>query len=491
MHSVFRVGILLLLFFTGIRLFADTNADETPEPFASLPRRLQPRAAEFPLVTADTNNDTATITTVVLNQKPEIFDTGHAFDAIRFRTPKQSGLDLVWAFSTPRNWRHWYILPASGEPKPGFKNWFNGDRAYAGLDGDLNNPVTLQSLDAAYFEPDREYLIWFCQTKHTPEPATLKLTLRFVPPPKDDESWDLKKMEEVLRLKAAPAAAQADYFKSRGARILRDTDLFHPNDAVGQIDHFLFTRRQTEFLKGGLYVTIESSCPPCHGAPLLADIIRKHGAPDCVLTASDQNATHSADTQEPARHDRHYFDFFVFETDPADIKQRVVSVSSQYFNTAEAKPSQPTASTWTDVKLVGTDFRLFYKDGREVTRYIRWETPNAKLVSGKVTPAHYTRTYEDGSPMEKLSCTDKGNWAYESYYRSGPVYRKCTYLDGKLDGGLTDYFENGAKRVQIHYRQGKPHGRLQVWTEEGTLKRDQSYVNGKLEATSETQPQTP
>ena len=472
------LGILLLLISTGISLFADTTS-ETPEPFASLPRHLQPRASEFPLVPSDTDGETAHITTLTLNQKPEVFDSGHAFDAIRIRSPKQPGLDLIWAFSTPTAWRHWYILPATGAPKPGFKNWFNGDRAYAGLDGDIANPVTLQSLDAAYFEPDREYLIWFCQTRHTPDPAPLKLTLRFSPPPKDNQPWNLKTIEEALKLKTAPAAAQSDYFKSRGARILCDTDLFHPEDAASQMDHFLYTRRQTEFMKDGLYITIETSCPPCHGSPKLADIIRKHGAPDCVLTTAQYNATRTEDSGEPTEYDRHYYDYFVFETDPADREQHIRRVSSQYFDTTKARPAKAPDLTWADVTLVGTDFRLFYDHGREIARYIRWQTPEAKRISGETIPAAYQRTYDDGEPMEKLTYAHDGNWTYESYYRSGPVYRRCAYLDGKLEGGLTDYFENGGKRVQATYRQGKLHGRLQVWSEDSRVERDQYFVDGK------------
>lgn len=473
----------ILVFFLLLAVFRPplpAAGAEVPEPFASIPGRLQPRAAEFPPVTADTAADTATVTTVILNQKTEIFATGHAFDAIRIRAPKQPGLDLIWAFSTPPDWRHWYIIPADGEPKPGFRNWINGDRAYAGFDGDLQNPVTLQSLGADYFEPDREYLIWFCQTKHTPEPAVLKLTLRFAPPPAGGK-WDIKSIEEALKLQSAPVAAQAGYFNSRGARILRDTELFHPDDAAGQMDHFLFTRRQTEFLKGGYYITIESSCPPCHGSPLLGDIVRKHGAPDCTLSVRDQNAIRADDSGEPARYDRHYFDFFVFETDPADARQRVVRVSSQYFNLADANPAKKTGGTWTDVKLLGADVRFFYRDGREVVRYVGWHSPESRLVSGEPRAAEYTTAYPDGAPMEKLVCTGKTDWTYESYYRSGPVYRTCSYVDGKPDGVLTDYFESGAKRAEVHYRHGKPHGRLRVWTEEGALERDQSYVDGRPE----------
>ena len=261
--ATFRPSRLLLGLLVGLFLCAGVparlraaSAEETPEPYRSLPARLQARAGEFPLVPVATGEEALAVATITLNKAPELFDTGHAFDAVRFRAPERGGLDLVWAFTAPAAWRHWYILPVEGEAKPGFKNWINGDRAYVGFDGAHDNPVTLQTLGADYFEPGREYLLWFCQTARTPEPATLKLALRFAPARPADEPWDRESVERALKLETAPTAAQADYFASRGARVLLDAELFHPEDASSQMEHLLFTRRQTEFLKGGYFITL-------------------------------------------------------------------------------------------------------------------------------------------------------------------------------------------------------------------------------------------
>jgi hypothetical protein len=148
-----RLLLVSLAFLSS--LFAEPAPADTPEPYRSLPGRLQARRAEFPEVPAPTDASTLEIRTVTLNRAPEIFDTGHAFDAIRFRAPEQPGLDLVWAFSTPAEWRQWYILPAEGETsRRGFKNWLNGDRAYLGFDCSLKVPSRSRPSTRTTSNPD-------------------------------------------------------------------------------------------------------------------------------------------------------------------------------------------------------------------------------------------------------------------------------------------------------------------------------------------------
>ncbi|MBC8009996.1 MAG: hypothetical protein H7067_07855 [Burkholderiales bacterium] len=479
-RPVFALAASVFLFVASIACLRAASPEETPEPYRSMPARLQARAGEFPLVPVATGDEPLVVTTITLNKSPERFDTGHAFDAVRFRAPERGGLDLVWAFTAPATWRHWYILPVEGETKRGFENWINGDRAYVGFDGAQDNPVTLQTLAAAYFEPGREYLLWFCQTTHTPEPATLKLTLRFALARPADEPWERESVEKALKLETAPTATQAAYFASRGARVLLDAELFHPKDASSQMEHFLFTRRQTEFLKGGFFITVETACPPCHGAPLLADIVRRHGEPDCVLTAAQQNLDRTAEANDSPSYDRHHYDHFIFETDPADADKRVRRVSSQYFNANSARPADGARDTWTEVTLTGIEFRLFFREGREVGRYRHWGEPGAKLVSGAIPEGEYRRAYVSGEPMEKLVHDGAGGWAYESYHRSGPAYRRCGYKDGRLDGALTDFFEDGRERVSAGYAEGRIHGRLRVWEADGRLVRDQVFERGEL-----------
>ncbi len=474
--------VLSLSFFAGLLAPAalpGQSADETPEPYRSLPARLQARANEFPLVPVATGDSPALITEITLNGSPEVFDNGQAFDAVRFRAPDQPGLDLVWAFSIPPSWRQWYILPASGAPKRGFEKWFDADRAYSGLAGSATRPITLQTLAADYFEPGQEYLLWFSQTKHTADAATLKLSLRFVSPRPENEPWDNPSIETALKLETAPVAEQAAYFNSRGARILLDAELFHPADADSQMDSFLTTRRQTSFLQGGYFVTMESHFPPCHSSPKLADILRRHGKPDCELTAEHYGTT-DENKDTPPEYDSYYYDYFIFETSPTDPEKRVLRVSSQYFNTASAVPSSAQASTWTDVTLAAREYRLFFRDGHEVARYLDWQKPDARLVSGAVPAGVYLLSYDNGSPMEKLTHDGNGGWDYESFYRNGPVYRRSHYRGGILHGKLEDFFENGSTRASAHYENGRLHGKLQMWSEDGTLTRDQQFEQGEL-----------
>ncbi len=460
---------------------ATSFAQETPEPYRSLPARLRARLADFPTVRAPTSGDALSIHTVALNQKPELYESGHAFSAVRFRAPERPGLDFIWAFSVPAAWRQWYILPAEADTdRRGFKNWLDGDRAYVGFDASEKNPVTLQSLSADYFEPGREYLLWFCQTNHTPEPAELKLVLCFATLPADATEWNHDAIETALRLQSAPVSTQADYFSSRGARVLLDRELFHPSDAASQMDHFLFTRRQTQFTGGGFYVTIETATPACHSSPALAAVIARHGPPDFTLTAAQLNRL-NGEGAEPAGYDRHHYDYFVFETTAGDDTGPIQRVSSQFFNTAAARPSgaDAGADTWTEVTIQGRDYRLFFKADREIARYIDWGEPGAMLLDGEVPAGDYQCHYPTGERMEKLSHDGEGNWTYESWHQSGPSYCRCTYKNGKLEGELVETYEDGRDRARLTYREGLPHGRLTQWNEAGEITRELDFVKGK------------
>ena len=452
--------------------------EDVPEPYRSLLPRLQARATEFPLVAVGSGEKRTEVATITLTKTPVLFESGEAFDAIRFRAPAERGLDLVWAFTITETWMHWYIVPATGKPTAGFKNWLNGDRAYTKLGGSVKNPVILQTLAADALEPGREYLLWFSQKKHTPAPVTLKLKIHFAAPAQD-KGWDNEAIETVLQLKPAPALEQVAYFDSRGGRILTDPALFHPDDAESHVEHFLYTRRSTAAAGGGFYVTTEIACPPCRKTPKLSEIIARFGEPDCVLTAADYNAARGNGDGEPAVSDRSYYDYFVFETYPADPTGRVQRVSSQYFNTASGKPLAGSL-TWADLTMAAMDYKIFYKDGREIGRFVGWSTPDARLLRGKLPAGVYKTAYDNGAPQETMTYDGKGVWAYKSFYRAGPVYRTVSYNNGLLEGALTDFFEDGRTRAEASYEKGRLHGRLSVWTPDGTLARDQVFEHGRL-----------
>ncbi len=470
-HILLAAGACLL---ASVALSAETP--EIPEPYRSLPGKLQARAAEFPLVPVTQGDTPARVGTILLNQRPEVFANNQAFDAVRFRTPKDPGLDLVWAFVAPQGWRHWYILPVEGTME-GFQNWLNADRAYAGFTFDSERPLTLQTLSADRLKPDTEYLIWFSQQNHVPDrDAPLQLALHFAPGKADHGDWDHEAVEQALGLVEAHATIQADFLRSRGARLLLNPDFFTADYAASRIKDCLDTRRSTQ-TSGGFYVTMQIIIPPCDSSPLLSEIVATHGEPNLVLPGAQRVLFEDKPDHETRATDLHYYDYFALEVNSSEPNPRVKRVVAQAFDTSAANAAID-GPTWGDVPLPGIDLRIFYIDRREVARVGHWGAPDARLISGKIPAGTYTQTYPTGELMESLTHDGKSGWDYVSHYRSGPVYRRSTLKDFRWHGLLTDYHENGRPRAELPFENGLRHGTLKQWDEAGNLLGEREFKGG-------------
>ena len=473
----FRATLIAFVFALFVGAVRADEPTDVPEPYRSLPARLQARAAEFPLVPVTTGDEPAKIVTVALNEHPEVFPNAQAFDAIRFRTPDTPGLDLVWAFIAPKAWLHWYILPVEGSMQ-GFRNWLDADRAYAGFGLDAGDALILQTLPAENLKPGADYLIWFSRKNHVPgEAITLRLALHFAPGKDDPRDWDHEAVEQALQLTAADAHAQADFLKSRGAELLLDSRFFTKDYAAERIRDCLDTRRRTR-TAGGFYVTMQTMIPPCGSEPLLSEIVKVHGEPDFVLPGVQRVLFQSEPDDETRGADLHYYDHFALEVNASEKTPRVLRVQSQAFDASSVRP-QTDAPTWADVPLPGIDLRIFYVDRREVARVASWGQSTARLISGKLPAGVYTRAYDSGEPMETLTHDGKSAWDYVSFYRSGPAYRRATLRDHAWQGPLTDYHENGRAKAEIPIEKGRRHGVLKLWDENGTLLREQTFEHGE------------
>jgi hypothetical protein len=222
-------------------------------------------------------------------------------------------------------------------------------------------------------------------------------------------------------------------------------------------------------------------------------VIARHGAPDLTVTAALRarlrGRPDEAAADEPAV-DRHYFDHFIFETAAGGDAGVVLRVSSQYFDTATARPSGPDAggSTWTATTVDGRELTLFWVEGREVARLVEWGGPSAQVVEGAVPAGEYLRHYPTGEVAEKLVHDGTGGCVYVSFYRSGPVYRRYHYEAHRLEGRLTDFYEHGSPRVEAAYRAGRLHGRLVEWSPDGAIGRERFFADGEEVRPGETGP---
>jgi antitoxin component YwqK of YwqJK toxin-antitoxin module len=68
---------------------------------------------------------------------------------------------------------------------------------------------------------------------------------------------------------------------------------------------------------------------------------------------------------------------------------------------------------------------------------------------------------------------------YVEYYDNGQKKSEWHYKDGKPDGLWTEWHENGKKLKERHYKNGKPEGPWTYWNENGQKRREFHFKNGK------------
>ena len=66
------------------------------------------------------------------------------------------------------------------------------------------------------------------------------------------------------------------------------------------------------------------------------------------------------------------------------------------------------------------------------------------------------------------------------YYDNGNKSREIHYKDGKEDGVITTWNEDGTKRSEEHYKDGIPDGVSTYWSIDGTELLEEHYKDGEL-----------
>jgi len=73
---------------------------------------------------------------------------------------------------------------------------------------------------------------------------------------------------------------------------------------------------------------------------------------------------------------------------------------------------------------------------------------------------------------------------YTNWYENGQKRDELTYKDGKFDGLYTNWYENGQKRFELTYKDGIHNGLLTWWYDNGQKESEGIYKNNKLEGLS-------
>ncbi len=398
------------------------------------------------------------------------------YDGIRITAPDDvAERDFVWYFNAPQNWTNWFIVPVTGDFEGGFRNWLNADRLYDGLDKpqEKNRMRVLQTLDRSYFKPGAEYILWFRQVSPEETSSTdLRAVFRFAARPADKKKWDHESIEKVLKLKDAPDADQVAELDSRGGRIMLDPQLFDPADASSRIKNVLFSIRQTSHYDDGMFITMESSSPPCRRSPTLADIRAKHGPADFVQSAAEVQKVykHERDEKDEEPVTTHYYDYFAFEVADSNPDGKVLRVKTQASDFSRLKPPA-TGGFFGTVPM--KNLTVLYQDGKEVGRlYYFMEGGKEPLCIqeppvGKYQDEDTTLEYQGG-----------GNWLMLNM-EDGKLVRSVPFARDRMNGMEEGFYVDGTPSFKAPYKDGELHGELIQYSEQGKVSGRRHFIEGQ------------
>lgn len=71
-------------------------------------------------------------------------------------------------------------------------------------------------------------------------------------------------------------------------------------------------------------------------------------------------------------------------------------------------------------------------------------------------------------------------WKLIRWYENGKKKCEINYRNGKLHGKWMYLFRNGQKEWEVNYKNGKLHGKLTWWYKNGNKKWEENYKNGEL-----------
>ncbi len=88
---------------------------------------------------------------------------------------------------------------------------------------------------------------------------------------------------------------------------------------------------------------------------------------------------------------------------------------------------------------------------------------------------------KDNGVIYKYRCLHGKDTANSTRYRFYNTYlvSQSTFISGKLDGSVIDYYPDGLINIVTNYRNGKAHGVNKVFNEYGTLIRRSLYIQNK------------
>ncbi|RYD18052.1 MAG: hypothetical protein EOP88_23935, partial [Verrucomicrobiaceae bacterium] len=376
------------------------------------------------------NDGTRTDLDVDLGSDPVTYK-GEDYDGFRFICPQDiSGRDFVWYFNAPATRTGWYIMPVEQEPTPAFKDWLNADKAYQSFDkaGEQDRFRAFQTLEGDYFKPGAEYVMWF----RTPETSGSEMMRGAAAFAKTKASWDHSALEEALSLSAAPLEQQVAALHSRGGKILLDEKFFDRSYAKGRIDSCFASIRATKKMRGGYFVSMQTTVPTSTTSPSLEEIIRKYGPPDFIRTSAEQGQVRKhaggdkGEEKDEPQITRYHYDYFSFEVKSGVENPKVLRVGTHGSDFSPLRAPEK-GNTFANVEI--ENLTVFHRDGKEVGRAYYF-------LEGAKSPLFITRPPEGDYRLGNLSLVSNGNgkWTWLTLFPDGTPARRMILEADRFQG---------------------------------------------------------
>lgn len=409
---------------------------------------------------------------------------GEVYDGIRFTAPKDlKGKDFVCYSNGPETWYDRGIVPVSGNFDDESSIWENSDCLYQDLDRveEKDRQRIFYTLSGSFFKPGEDYLLWFRHGEGDAKPdSELRAVIAFVKRPENQSVLKMDSIEDALKLKRATAADQVKFLKSRGGRAMLDKDLFDPMDARESIDAVMAAIRTSTQSNSLLSGEIGVTCSSFKKLPKMADVISRHGAPDCVITPGERKRVR--DHNRNARNDendqnlvQHIYDYIVFETEEDDLDARVKRVRTHASFGQLKVPEKGSYRRSVNV----SNLTLFYQDRKEVGRMYFFSGASEPLVIQEPPNGEYE---DDKTSIYKYE--GGGKWEWLSL-KEGKVEMQIPCANNMMHGVGETFNENGKVIFRMPYVKGKLHGELIEMDEKGEVVSRRAFRNGQQMETKE------
>ena len=405
------------------------------------------------------------------------------FSAFTLTVPAAAiGRDMVWYVNAPQSWSEWYILPAEGALKRGFKKWHNAQRLYRGIDQarESDRFRFFQDLAADYFEADQRYILWFARAKTEPpavEQVRLKITFA-----ESQTNWVVADMMKALAMESAPHADQIAALNSRGGRILLEPGWFKKSQAHHSIDRMLDGRESKYHNAAGFFIKTETQVPPCKIAPTMHQVRDQFGEPDFIRRADerdriwrDADEAHQVDAQRLAGPVIMYYDYFGFEVSANDRNGKILRVHTVADDYRVLAPP-PEGNSY--ATLPTENLTVFHQAGQECGRmYFFAESGKEPVVIQAPPKGAYERRVE--SEMSRLTYHGDGAWTQESFHENGQPAWVLPMRNHVYHGAASCLCADGTKAVEASYEKGRLHGQVTRFTEDGKVHDRTVFKNGR------------